>query len=151
MRAAASHSFFPRLPLTGDLGGPFEKLMPLSTIQAGDLRHVVDIVAPNARQDSFGGNGGITDASVVATVRASIEDFTGREAYSGQQVVSEITHIITIRWMPDIVAAMSVRWFDERYRFFQIQDIRNPDKRHRRRMLALMCVERDDSAREQAP
>lgn len=112
-------------------------------INAGDLIHRIQIVKPTLAQDSAGGWQQDTD-SVFATVWASIEALTGRELYAAQQRVSEVTHKITIRWYPGIVARMNV-WFDNRV--FQIQAVQNPDER--KIMLVLLCLERDNSAREQ--
>lgn len=120
--------------------------MPNSTaIAAGKLRHRISILASNLTADSFGG-WVINDASIFAAdVPAAIETLTGRELYSAQEKVSEVTHRITIRWQKGIRANMNVRWFDEEDRFFQIQDVQNPDGRHK--VLYLLCIERDDSER----
>ena len=119
--------------------------MPIDTrIQAGQLRHRISIVRPNLTQDSFGGTQIGDDSLFADRVPASIETLTGRELYAAQQKVSEVTHRITIRWMRGIVAKMNVSWADES-KFFQIQAVENPDGRHK--LLHLLCIERDDSAR----
>lgn len=116
-----------------------------SAINAGKLRHRIQILRSNLNQDSFGDTQ-IGDASIFADdVPAEIATLQGRELYAAQQKVSEVTHRITIRWMPGLLAKMNVQWFDERDRFFQIQAIENPDGRHKR--VDLLCVERDDSGR----
>lgn len=116
-----------------------------SAIRAGELRHRITIVDPNVKQDTFGDTQA-SDASIFAeNVPAKIETLTGRELWSAQQKVSQVTHRITIRWMRGVLAKMNVKWFDERDRFFQIQAVENPDGRHKR--IELLCVERDDSAR----
>jgi len=117
-------------------------LLP-TTLQAGKLRHRIYIVRPNLTQDAAGGSQP-DDDSILATVWASVEALTGRELFSAQQLVSEVTHKITIRWLDGIKSSMNV-WFDGRQ--FQIQAIQNPDERHK--LLILLCVERDDSALEQ--
>lgn len=120
--------------------------MPTDTrIRAGELRHRINILRPNSTQDTFGGTQIGDDSIFSADVPAKIETLTGRELLQAQQKVSEVTHRITIRWQPGIVALMNVGWFDERDRFFQIQDIFNPDGQHKK--LELLCIERDDSAR----
>lgn len=112
-------------------------------IRAGELRHRIQLVKPTLVQDA---SGGIEEdqASVTATVWASVEALTGRELYAAQQKVSEVTHKITIRYMSGITAKLNVR-FDNRE--FQIEAVQNPDER--RKMLLLLCIERDSSAREQ--
>jgi SPP1 family predicted phage head-tail adaptor len=113
-------------------------------IAAGDLRHRITIARPNLTQDTFGGTQ-IGDDSIFADrVPASIATLTGRELYAAQQKVSEVTHRIVIRWMRGVTAKMNVVWTDEN-RFFQIQAVENPDGRHID--LHLLCIERDDSAR----
>jgi SPP1 family predicted phage head-tail adaptor len=117
--------------------------MPFSTaIRAGRLRHRIQIVKPKLTQDATGGTV-IDDDSLVASVWAAIEPLTGRELYAAQQMVSEVTHKITIRWMDGIKSNMNVRFGG---REFQIQSIQNPDERHK--VLILLSIERDDSARE---
>jgi SPP1 family predicted phage head-tail adaptor len=117
----------------------------LSTrIEAGKLRHRIRITQPGLNEDAFGDSPN-DDASLIATVWASIEALTGRELYAAQQRVAEVTHKITIRWMPEITSRLNVLFEN---RMFQVQDVLNPDER--RKMLVLLCIERDNSAREQA-
>jgi SPP1 family predicted phage head-tail adaptor len=120
--------------------------MPSTVLQAGKLRHIISILRQNLTQDSFGGTVIGDDTVLFASVPAVIETLTGRELYSAQQKVSEVTHRITIRWQPGIRANMNVQWFDEIDRFFQIQDVQNPDGVHV--LLHLMCIERNDSSRQ---
>jgi SPP1 family predicted phage head-tail adaptor len=101
-------------------------------------------MALSLAQDTFGGTV-IDQENVFATVWASVEALSGRELYSAQQKVSEVTHLITIRWLAGVKARMNV-WFDDRQ--FQIQAVENPDER--RHFLRLLCIERDDSALEAA-
>lgn len=120
--------------------------MPLSDrIAAGKLRHRISILEQSSRQDSTGGWTPIDSSILLDSVPASIEALTGRELFSAQQKVSEVTHRITMRFAFGVEAKQYVRWFDERDRFFQIEAIENPDGR--RKVLFLLCVERDDSAR----
>ena len=119
--------------------------MPREEIRAGDLRHVITILRPNVTQDAAGG-WQIGDDSVFAdNVPAKISTLTGRELEAAKQKVSEVTHKITIRWQPGILAKMNIGWFDERKKFFQIQAVENPDGRQYK--LELLCIERDDSTR----
>ena len=118
--------------------------MPSATrIEAGKLRHRIQLVQPTLVQDA---SGGIEEdqASIFATVWASIEALAGRELYAAQQKVSDVTHKITIRYMTGITAKLNVRFGN---REFQIQAVENPDERTK--VLNLLCLERDSSAREQ--
>jgi SPP1 family predicted phage head-tail adaptor len=118
--------------------------MPLnSRIYAGQLRQQIKIVDLTNSQDSFGGVA-IDSATPFATVWAKVDPLSGRELYAAQQKVSEVTHRITIRWMPGITAKQNV-WFGDRQ--FQIQAVENPEELNK--ILYLLCVERDRSAREQ--
>lgn len=98
---------------------------------------------PSLAQDTAGG-WQIDKNNLFATVWAKVEALTGRELEAAQQKVSEVTHRITIRWLAGVKSNMNV-WFDNRQ--FQIQDVENPDERHK--LLMLLCIERDDSAQEQ--
>jgi SPP1 family predicted phage head-tail adaptor len=114
-------------------------------INAGELLHRISILQPNETLSPLGG-WKIGDDSVFSDdVPAKIKTLSGRELYAAQQKVSQVTHRITIRWQPGILAKMNIRWFDERPRFFQIEDIENPDGR--RIKLDLLCIERADSTR----
>jgi SPP1 family predicted phage head-tail adaptor len=117
--------------------------MPSTSIRAGELRHRIQIVKPSLAQDTAGG-WQIDKNNLFATVWASVEALTGRELYSAQQKVSEVTHKITIRWLAGVKSKMNI-WFDNRQ--FQIENVQNPDERHKK--LELLCIERDDSAQEQ--
>ena len=125
--------------------------MPQRTkIEAGKLRHTVQIMNLSKVQDSTGGP--VTaDATVFATVRASIETLSGRELYKAQQMVSQVTHLVTIRWYPGIQSRMLV-WFSEPVegvtvtRQFRILYTENPDEKHH--VLLLYCIEVDESAYE---
>jgi SPP1 family predicted phage head-tail adaptor len=120
--------------------------MPTSTaIAAGELRHLVTIAQANTTEDKFGGaDPSLAGATELATVYAKVEALTLRELYSAQQKVSEVTHRVTIRYLSGIKAGM-LAWF--RGRQFQIQAIENPGELNK--LLVLLCLERDDSAREE--
>jgi head-tail adaptor len=116
----------------------------LPILEAGKLRHRVNIMALSLARDSFGGYQ-INQSTVFAShVPASIETLSGRELLSAQTKVSQVTHRIRLRWMPGIVPQQNIQWptsggaeYDQ---FFQIQAVENPDGiRH---MLMLLCIER---------
>lgn len=113
--------------------------MARSQLRAGELRHSIRIVQPNNTQDSFGGTKP-DDASVFATVWASVEALSGRELFAAQQKVSQVTHKITMRYLPGVVSSMNV-WFDGRQ--FEILYPDDPDETKKK--LELLCVEIADS------
>jgi SPP1 family predicted phage head-tail adaptor len=121
-----------------------------SYVEAGKLRQIVQIVDPTqvtTVQDSFGGNvAGQEQPLVIARdLPASIEFVSDKMVYSAQQYVSQVTHKVTIRWMPGITAKQEVVYLDPegRQRVLQVQGVGNPDERNR--MLVLNCLERNDS------
>lgn len=118
--------------------------MPLSSrIHAGQLQHQIKIVDLALTQDSFGGTQ-IDDGVPFATVWAKIEALSGRELEAAQQKVSEVTHRITLRFLPGVRAKQNV-WFRDRQ--FQIEDVEDPLEQQK--ILFLLCIERDNSAREE--
>jgi len=122
--------------------------VPSSLIQAGELRHRITILRANLTQDTFGG-WVIGDDSILADrVPAKISTLSGRELYAAQQKVAQVTHKVTIRWQRGIAAKLNIQWADDTdlVRFFQVQDVQNPDGRHI--FLELLCVERNDSVRK---
>lgn len=117
-------------------------------LEAGKLRHRVDVVAPTLAQDP---NGGIiiTDDVVIAVrVPCAIESLTGRELEAARTIVAEATHKLTVRWQPGIRAYHNVRWHisggAEYERFMQIAWLPEPPdgKRH---ILTAICVERQST------
>lgn len=125
--------------------------MPSARISAGQLRHHIRISEPTNSEDANGYiNAGAQ--SPIATVWGRIEALTGRELYAAQQKVAQVTHRITIRYMPGLTSNMNV-WFDDPgtglVRQFQIEAIENPDEIPH--ALFLLCLERDDATRESAP
>lgn len=121
--------------------------MAYARIVAGRLRHRVDILKPILVQGSSGGTR-IANTSLFGTVWASIEPLTGRELQVAQQRVSEVTHKVTIRYLPGIRAGMAVSFKGPggELRELQIMDPQNPNETTK--MLELFCMERDESARE---
>lgn len=112
-------------------------------LRAGELRNQILLVQPTLAQDSSGA-WKIDAVNLVATLPAAVYDLSGRELYAAQQRVAEVTHVILIRYMDGVKAKMNV-WFGTRE--FQILAIQNPDNQ-KPYFLMLLCLERDDSARE---
>lgn len=110
-------------------------------INAGELRQEIKICDADLNQD---GSGGVvsTNATPFATTRAKIGTMVGKELEAAQQVVSEVTHKITIRYRPGIFARQVVLYGD---RFFTIEYVSNVNERNVK--LELLCIERNDSSR----
>jgi SPP1 family predicted phage head-tail adaptor len=113
-----------------------------SRIRTGKLRQQIQIIDPSSSRDSFGGStpGGGTS---LGTVWASIEALSGRDALAAQSFTSIGTHLVTIRWMPGILAKQQVIFGS---RTFQIEAVLNPDERTKK--LILICVEINDSVQQ---
>jgi len=67
---------------------------------------------------------------------AEITDLNGRETYSGQQLRSDITHQVRIRYRQGITPAHRVKFGD---RVLTIQSVTDPDNSGE--MLLLSCIE----------
>ena len=104
-------------------------------MQSGKLRKRLIIQQRSSTQDQY--NQPLTTWSDVATVWGSIQPLTGRELIAGQAVNSEISHLVEIRYMPGITAAMRISYNG---RFFNIT---SPpiNENERNRMITLMCSE----------
>lgn len=83
--------------------------------------------------------GGYTEAVpvVFATVWAEIRALTARERIQAMQTTADVSHEVTLRYVPGVTAAMSV---EHEGRTFEIiaQPI-DPDERHE--LLKLLCLE----------
>jgi SPP1 family predicted phage head-tail adaptor len=114
--------------------------MPLSNrLQAGKLRHRIQIVKPDGVQDTMGGVPQ-NEMSIIANVWADIQTLTGRDMLVSDQFMSEVNIQVTIRWRNDVDASCRI-WFNGKT--FQVTAVMNPDQRTK--MLVLNCVEINDS------
>lgn len=86
--------------------------------------------------------------AVLATVWAAIEMPNGRDALVAQSFASSVTHRITMRWIPGVLAKQQVKWVDaeSRTRTFQIEAVLNPDEKNK--VLQLFAVEINDSTQQ---
>ena len=113
-------------------------------IQAGKLRHRVQIVKATGTQDSMGGvPQDLVDWTVLHNCWAGIDTLNGRDMLTSDQFMSEVNLQVTVRFQPDIDASCRV-WFNKRT--FQITAVVNPDQRTK--MLVLLCVEINDSKQQ---
>ncbi len=108
----------------------------MDLLQAGLLRHRVDIQEPTDGTDSYGG---VTQAwALLSTVWAQVEDLRGREFVSSEQLQSEVTTRITIRYRTDVTITPQMRAV-EGTRTWEIVDVLDPDGMHIQ--LQLLCRE----------
>ena len=110
------------------------------TMQPGELRHSVTIqTAAAAAPDPNGLS--VTPASwtLVRSTRAAIYTAGGRETSMASQIVSQVSHVVKVRWTPDVIKANDQLLFDSRT--FTIQYVENVLERNR--VLLLYCLEVD--------
>ena len=105
-------------------------------MQAGELRHRIDIVTPvSGAQDGYG-NARETWTTLHATVPAAIVPTASREVYAGNKIDTIASHIVTIRYIAGITVKMRVKWGS---RTFAIVGMVNPEERNV--SLDLICQE----------
>lgn len=105
-------------------------------MNAGRLRHQVTIQQQTQTATAYGGYSETwTD---VATVWAHIKPLYGRERWHGDQVESDVTHQITIRYRSDVTVSPQMRVLYGS-RVFKIISVINPEERNE--LLVLECVE----------
>lgn len=93
---------------------------------AGRLRHRIKIQSLGLADDGMGGQ---TEAwSDMANVWASIEPLTGKELFIAQQVESNVTHKITMRYLAGITTKHRILFGS---RVFEIVSIRDEEERNK--------------------
>lgn len=100
----------------------------------GKLRHRITLQELVKTDDGYGGI--VETWQDVATVWAAIEPLKGTERYQAQQVQSELTHKVTIRYRAGIKPQMRILYGN---RVFDIEAVIDVDERHR--WLELLCSE----------
>jgi SPP1 family predicted phage head-tail adaptor len=110
------------------------------SIRAGELVHSIQIQQPQYGQtDSFGGSVTPATWNTVRTARAAIYTAGGRETSMASQIVSDVSHVVKVRWT-DIMIRANYRVFFQS-RFFTVQYAENVLERNR--VLLLYCLEVD--------
>jgi SPP1 family predicted phage head-tail adaptor len=115
--------------------------MSKSRIAAGRFRFQIKILDLTNAQDTSGG----IDPRLVSTFLqtwAAVDTLNGRELYAAQQNNSEVTHKVSMRYAPGIVARQVVA---NAGRYYTIEYVSDPDGRGK--LLELYCSERNDSVR----
>ena len=90
----------------------------------GKLRHKVDLQSETASQNSFGEESKVwtTDESIFAQV----EPLRGQQLLQYQQINSELTHRIIIRYTSNATSEKRIKWGS---RIFDISVVRNVEER----------------------
>ncbi len=111
-------------------------------VRTGDLRHIV-VIEQVTRTKDASGNDTETWAD-YEQLRAAIRPTSGREYFSGRQVVSEASTMLVMYYRSINAADYRVRYDDpknNRARYFGIRAVVVPDEM--RGFMALMCDEVD--------
>ncbi len=111
-------------------------LNPL-VVRPGELRHLVEIKSPVYAADAQGMS--VTPASytVVCSANAAIYTAGGRETSMASQIVSQVSHVVKIRWPGMAIKANYQVLFNGRT--FTVQYVE--DVLERNRVLLLYCLE----------
>jgi SPP1 family predicted phage head-tail adaptor len=109
------------------------------SIGAGELVHAISIAAPDPAGDSYGESIVPAQWNVIRATRAAIATAGGRETNQASQLVSEVSHVVTIRYTPTLIAPGYQVQFGARR--FRIQYVENVGERNR--VLMLYCLEVD--------
>lgn len=109
-------------------------------INAGELRHAIDIQQPNyATAGSRGQSVTPSSWTTVRSTRAAVYTAGGRETSMASQIVSDVSHVVKIRWGSAVIKANYRVVFGGRT--FTVQYVENVLERNR--VLLLYCLEVD--------
>lgn len=107
-------------------------------MQAGRLRHRVSIQQRVEARNGYGEL--ISTWSTLATVWGSVEPIRGREFFEAEQVQSEISTRVRIRYYDGITAQMRVLFGSRKLQILAVIDV---NERHKE--MQLMCKEMTDA------
>lgn len=104
-------------------------------MRAGRLRHRVEVQAPVDVRDDVGG---VTkDFETIATRWAQVSPLSAREMWASEQVDSDVTHKVRMRWTDDLTTDYRLIYDD------RILNIMHPPivKDERRVEIEVLCKE----------
>lgn len=104
-------------------------------INAGDFKHIVIIQDQTGSTNSYGESTD-EDWTDFSKTRAGVYPLSGREFFSGEQVNSEVTHKVNMRYIPGVKPSMRISFNG---RFFEILSVINFQEGNR--LLQLLCKE----------
>lgn len=102
-------------------------------VNSGRLRHIINIQKSAVTRDAFGAET-ITWSDFTSSIRADVQPLSMREFFQAQQVGSELTHKVTMRYSTGIEPAMRVLYDSKQY---DIKSIIDEDERHKK--ITLLC------------
>jgi len=108
-------------------------------IEPGELRHKIQIQQPIYASDARGMSVTPDAYSTVRTTMAAIYTAGGKETSQASQIVSQVSHVVKVRWTGTPIKANYQVLFGAR--FFTVQFTENVLERNR--VLLLYCIEVD--------
>lgn len=105
----------------------------------GAMVQEITLLDPSTVRDSETGEFGAPDE--FATFFANITSLSGRELEKAQQLVEEVTHLVSFAYLPGVNSTMTVRF---QGRLFQVLAVTDPDESQIE--LRLYCRERNQPA-----
>lgn len=109
----------------------------MTSINPGMLNRRITVEQQSTTQDGSGQD--VSSWTLALSCWASIRVATSKDVYAAAGFVSQISHVVTIRYTPTpITSAMRVCY---QGRHLSIQAVSDPDES--RVMLQLLCLERD--------
>lgn len=109
----------------------------MPSLSAGRLNRRITIQSPSTEQDVSGAL--TTQWNDVVSTWAGIRAATSKEVYASASFVSQLSHVVTIRFNPAVQHGMRISY---RGRVFRIQAVSDPDEN--RVMQSLLCMELND-------
>jgi len=106
-------------------------------INPGELRHSISFESPSLTPSSYGAS--VTPASwdTVRTTMAAIYTAGGRETSQANQLVSQCSHVVKVRWTSDVLkAGYRVVFGTHIYSVLYIENVQE-----RNRVLLVYCKE----------
>jgi len=94
-------------------------------VQAGKLRHVIDIQKFTTSKDSYGED--IKTWASYHKTHAEVRPLRGKEYFDTQQIVPEVDNKIKIRYRSGIAPTMRVVWGSRTY---EIRAVIDPSERN---------------------
>lgn len=108
-------------------------------LDPGEMRHRIVIQSPASTATSSGASVQPSNWNAERTTMAAIYTAGGRETSQANQLVSECSHVVKVRWTPDVLKANYRIVF--RARTFTVLYVENVLERNR--VLLIYCKEID--------
>jgi len=99
-------------------------------MKSGKLRHRVTIQKKSVARDAYGSE--TVTWLEEAVVWASVEPIAGREYFMSQQMQSDVTHRIIIRYYAGVIPSYRIKFGT---RIFDIMSVINTEERNREMVL----------------